>query len=115
VLNDSACLSPRLDRVGAAAETLPGAAHNTPQLAFLANLRPRGGCSSVPPVKTLTLISLLAFPAIAFADVAKTAPSPTHEQLKMPREARVFVLDKEAPSLDKTVALTHSRPLLKNK
>jgi hypothetical protein len=70
----------------------------------------------VPPVKTVTLISLLAFSALAFADVGKTSPSPSHEQLKMPREARVFVLDKEAPSLDKTVSLTHTHPLLlKNK
>lgn len=56
-------------------------------------------------------MSLLAFSALAFADVAKT----TAPARKMPREARVFVLDKEAPSLDKTVALTHGRPLLKNK
>lgn len=63
------------------------------------------------PVKVVTIMSLLAFSALAFADVAKT----TAPARKMPREARVFVLDKEAPSLDKTVALTHGRPLLKNK
>ena len=55
---------------------------------------------------------LLAFSATAFADAPKNAPLPK----KLPREERVYVMDKDAPSLDKTVPLLSSRTIVsKNK
>jgi hypothetical protein len=62
-------------------------------------------------VKTLVLSALLAFSAVASADAPKVQARPN----KLDRDAHVFVMDKEAPSLDKTVTLARSRPVLKNK
>jgi hypothetical protein len=65
----------------------------------------------VPPVKSLALIVSLAFSSLALGDNAKT-PAPAN---KLGSEARVFVVDKEVPSLDKTVPLQHARLATKNK
>jgi hypothetical protein len=55
---------------------------------------------------------LLAFSATAFADAPKSAPIPK----KLPKEERVYVMDKDAPSADKTVPLLSSRNIVsKNK
>jgi hypothetical protein len=64
-------------------------------------------------VKTFALAALLACSSVASADVAKMQPAPH----KLGRDARVFVLDKDAPSADKTVPLARPRtaPTLKNK
>jgi hypothetical protein len=64
-------------------------------------------------VKTWLVIFTIALaPAGAVADVAKPAPAPR----KLDHEARVYVTDKEAPSLDKTVRLAPPLPTaLKNK
>lgn len=62
-------------------------------------------------MKTVVLLVALAFSSVALADAAKSAPAAS----KLPREARVWVVDKEAPSIDKTVPLTHARVASKNK
>lgn len=62
-------------------------------------------------MKTLLLGALLAASALARAD----APKLSTRAAKLGREARVFVLDKEAPPMDKTVPLSRTRPALKNK
>ena len=55
---------------------------------------------------------LLAFSATAFADAPKNAPLPK----KLPKEERVYVMDKDAPSADKTVPLVAPRLVVsKNK
>jgi hypothetical protein len=54
---------------------------------------------------------LLAFSATAFADAPKNAPLPK----KLPKEERVYVMDKDAPSADKTVPLVATRVVSKNK
>jgi hypothetical protein len=54
---------------------------------------------------------LLAFSATAFADAPKDAPVPK----KLPKEERVYVMDKDAPSADKTVPLVATRVVSKNK
>ena len=54
---------------------------------------------------------LLAFSATAFADAPKNAPPPK----KLPKEERVYVMDKDAPSADKTVPLVATRVVSKNK
>ncbi|MCA1665015.1 MAG: hypothetical protein LC659_12220 [Myxococcales bacterium] len=54
---------------------------------------------------------LLALSATAFADAPKSAPVPK----KLPREERVYVMDKDAPSADKTVPLCQARVVSKNK
>ena len=56
-------------------------------------------------MKALVVVGLLAFSAAAFADAPKNVPAPK----KLPKEERVFVLDKDAPSADKTVPLFSSR------
>jgi hypothetical protein len=62
-------------------------------------------------VKTICMLGLLASAAVAHADSPKPATAPG----KLGGEARVFVMVKEAPPLDKTVALARLRPALKNK
>ena len=54
---------------------------------------------------------LLAFSATAFADAPKNAPLPK----KLPKEERIYVIDKDAPSADKTVPLVAARVVSKNK
>ena len=54
---------------------------------------------------------LLAFSATAFAYAPKNAPLPK----KLPKEERVYVMDKDAPSADKTVPLVATRVVSKNK
>jgi hypothetical protein len=54
---------------------------------------------------------LLAFSATAFADAPKNAPLPK----KLPKEERVYVMDKDAPSADKTVPLFQTHVVSKNK
>ena len=54
---------------------------------------------------------LLAFSATAFADAPKNAPVPK----KLPKEERVYVMDKDAPSADKTVPLVATHVVSKNK
>jgi hypothetical protein len=76
------------------------------------NLRPQVGGCSLRHVKALLLISgLLAFSATAFADAPKNAPTPS----KLGRDERVYVMDKDAPSLEKTVPLVRPRIVFKNK
>jgi hypothetical protein len=63
-------------------------------------------------VKLLLLIGgLLAFSATAFADSPKGAPIPK----KLERDERVYVMDKDAPSLEKTVPMARPRVADKNK
>lgn len=63
-------------------------------------------------MKLLVLGMLLAFSPAAFADAPKNAPVPK----KLPKEERVYVMDKDAPSADKTVPLLSSRSIIsKNK
>ncbi len=63
-------------------------------------------------MKALVVAGLLAFSAAAFADAPKNAPIPK----KLPKEERVYVMDKDAPSADKTVPLLSSRSIVsKNK
>ena len=62
-------------------------------------------------MKALLLGVLLAFSATAFADAPKNAPAPP----KLGRDERVYVMDKDAPSLDKTVPLLRPRIVFKNK
>jgi hypothetical protein len=69
-----------------------------------------GGCS-LRLVKAVLLGVLLAFSATAFADAPKNAPTPQ----KLGRDERVYVMDKDAPSLDKTVPLVKPRIVFKNK
>lgn len=69
-----------------------------------------GGCS-LRLVKALVLAVLLAFSATVFADAPKHAPAPS----KLGRDERVYVMDKDAPSLDKTVPLVRPRVVFKNK
>jgi hypothetical protein len=70
----------------------------------------------VRAVKPLTAALLLALaplaPSVARGDVGKPAPAPR----KLDREARVFIVEKEAPPLDKTIRLAHApRSVLKDK
>jgi hypothetical protein len=69
-----------------------------------------GGCS-LRLVKAVLLGVLLAFSATAFADAPKNTPTPQ----KLGRDERVYVMDKDAPSLDKTVPLVKPRIVFKNK
>ncbi len=63
-------------------------------------------------VKVLLVTALLATSGAAFADTAKVQREPG----KLDREARVYVMDKDAPSVDKTVTLAaRPRTSLKNK
>ena len=62
-------------------------------------------------MKALFIGGLLLFAGTAFADAAKNAPTPR----KLDRNERVYVVDKEAPSLDKTVPLVRPRIVFKNK
>jgi hypothetical protein len=62
-------------------------------------------------VKALLIGVLLALSTAAFADAPKNAPLPK----KLPKEARVYVMDKDAPSADKTVPLMATRVVSKNK
>lgn len=55
---------------------------------------------------------VLAFSTAALADAPKNAPVPK----KLPKEERVYVMDKDAPSADKTVPLLSSHAIFsKNK
>lgn len=62
-------------------------------------------------MKALLIGVLLAFSTVAFADAPKNAPVPK----KLPKEERVYVMDKDAPSADKTVPLVATRVVSKNK
>jgi hypothetical protein len=53
----------------------------------------------------------LAISASAFADQPKGAPTPK----KLERDERVYVMDKDAPSLEKTVPMARPRIAFKNK
>ena len=58
------------------------------------------------------ILAVVIVPAAAGADAAKPAAAAP----KLDHEARLFVVEKEAPSLDKTVRLTPApRPAVKNK
>jgi len=75
-------------------------------------LRSEVGRCSLPVVKASLIAGLLlAFSATAFADAPKNAPLPK----KLPKEERVYVMDKDAPSADKTVPLFQTRVVSKNK
>ncbi len=54
---------------------------------------------------------VVAISGAAFADAPKLQSPPR----KLDREARVYVMDKDTPSLDKTVTLARPRTSLKNK
>ena len=62
-------------------------------------------------MKALLIGGLLALSVTAFADSPKGAPTPR----KLERDERVYVMDKDAPSLDKTVPLARPRVAFKNK
>ncbi len=63
-------------------------------------------------MKPLLIGMLIAFSPAAFADAPKNAPVPK----KLPKEERVYVMDKDAPSADKTVPLWSSHSIVsKNK
>lgn len=62
-------------------------------------------------MKAVLLGVLLAFSATAFADAPKNPPTPS----KLGRDERVYVMDKDAPSLEKTVPLVKPRIVFKNK
>jgi hypothetical protein len=53
----------------------------------------------------------LAISATAFADAPKNAPIPK----KLQPDERVYIMDKDAPSLDKTVPIARPRLATKNK
>jgi hypothetical protein len=57
------------------------------------------------------IAALLAASTAAFAD----APKVQREPRKLDREARVYVMDKDVPSLDKTVTLARPRTTLSSK
>ncbi len=76
-----------------------------------ANLRAGVGGCSLRLVKAILMGVLLAFSASAFADAPKNAPTPR----KLGRDERVYIMDKDAPSLDKTVPLVKPRIVFKNK
>jgi hypothetical protein len=58
------------------------------------------------------ILAVVIVPLTASADTAKPAPAAP----KLDHEARVWVVEKEAPSLDKTVRLTPAPlPAVKNK
>jgi hypothetical protein len=60
----------------------------------------------------LTIVALLAaLSTSAFADAPKVQRQPR----KLDREARVYVMDKDAPSIDKTVTLARPRATLSSK
>jgi hypothetical protein len=69
-----------------------------------------GGCR-LRSVKAILIGVLLAFSTAALADSPKNAPTPR----KLGRDERVYVMDKDAPSLDKTVPLVKPRIVFKNK
>ncbi len=69
-----------------------------------------GGCS-LRRVRVLLIGGLLLVSATVFADAAKNAPTPR----KLDRNERVYVVDKDAPSLEKTVPLARPRIGFKNK
>jgi hypothetical protein len=62
-------------------------------------------------VKALLIGGLLAFSATAFADAPKGASTPK----KLAPEERVYVIDKDAPSLEKTVPMARPHVAFKNK
>ena len=63
-------------------------------------------------MKRLLLIGgILAMSVTAMADAPKGAPTPQ----KLERDERVYVMDKDAPSLDKTVPMARPRVAFKNK
>jgi hypothetical protein len=62
-------------------------------------------------VKALLTGGLLLLSAAAFADAPKNPPTPH----KLDRNERVYVVDKDAPSAEKTVSLTPPRIVFKNK
>ena len=68
-------------------------------------------------MKALRVIGLVAFSGVAFSAVA-FADAPKHAAVakKLPKEERVYVMDKDAPSADKTVPLLSARSIVsKNK
>ena len=62
-------------------------------------------------MKAILIGMALVFSTAALADAPKNAPVPK----KMPKEERVYVMDKDAPSADKTVPLYQARVVSKNK
>lgn len=62
-------------------------------------------------MKALLIGMALAISASAFADQPKGAPTPK----KLERDERVYVMDKDAPSLEKTVPMARPRIAFKNK
>lgn len=63
-------------------------------------------------MKALLIGMTLAISTAALADAPKNAPVPK----KLPKEERVYVMDKDAPSADKTVPLLSSHGIFsKNK
>jgi len=79
-------------------------------LAFETCAKRVGGCR-LRGVKVLIIGGLLALSATAFADSPKGAPTPK----KLAPDERVYVMDKDAPSLDKTVPMARPRVAFKNK
>lgn len=60
-------------------------------------------------MKLVVAMMLCSFAVAARADEGKSS---SQAQAKMGHEARVYVVDKEAPSVDKTVRLEHPRAML---
>ena len=63
-------------------------------------------------MKLVAVLMLCSFAVAARADVGKSSP---RAQAKLGQEARVYVVDKEAPPGDKTVRLDRPRLGLKDK
>lgn len=107
-MNDYERLRRRLGRTPAVAERQAGSCGVT-----LRNLQQKVGGCSLPLVKALLIgMTLLFSTTAALADAPKNAPVPK----KLPREERVYVMDKDAPSADKTVPLMQPRVVVsKNK
>ena len=62
-------------------------------------------------MKSLMIAAVLAASTAALADAPKVQRQPR----KLDHEARVFVMDKDAPSVDKTVSLARPRATLSPK
>ena len=79
-------------------------------------LRAAGPSAKVRAVKQLLLIVAVSLaPSLVRADVAKHTATPATPR-KLGEEARVYVIEKDAPSLDKTVKLARAPlPATKNK
>jgi hypothetical protein len=73
-----------------------------PYCVFYSLLRRAAASAKFRRVKLLAALLLCSFSLAAHADEGKSSP---RAQEKMGHEARVYIVDKDAPSVDKTVRL----------